>query len=97
MRSSQQAYIVVRDRDLEEEIQTVFGREFSFAADQELGNDAEKIFHVRNSVDQFDQARIDAFVAEGKHGHGFLTQALLDELCKRGRIEAGDYLIRIAY
>ena len=97
MKSDKQTYIVVRDRDLEEELEAVFGREFSFAADQEMGNDAEKIFHVRGTVDQFDQARIEALVNEGQHGHGFLTQALLDELCKRGRIEAGEYLIRIAY
>lgn len=86
-------FLVVDAADFEAEVTSIFGRPFSFAADRELGDDADQVFHVDGQISAYPRAQINAFATGGEH-RDYISQALLDELCRRGRIAPGDYLIR---
>jgi len=96
MKTTIETFIVVDALDLEQQVQKSFGQPFNFQADQELGNDSEKVFQIEARLENsFDNLRLTEF-NEGRDP-GAMTQSLLEELCRRGEIEPGRYLVRLSY
>jgi hypothetical protein len=84
--------------DLEVFVQAQYpgAREYSFVADQECGNDSDHTFSVEAApLDAYDRGRVDEFAA-GKH-RSYLTGAILNDLCHRGLIPAGTYLVKVCW
>jgi len=69
-------------------------REYSFQADEEVGNDTEKLYQdITKEVD--DEDSITEFKKTGRYS--CLSRSLLEDLCRQGLIVPGDYLIQLSY
>jgi hypothetical protein len=70
---------------------------YSFVADQECGNDSVHRFRVSKEslLQDYDRRRVEDFAA-GKRVSG-ITGALLDDLCRRGLIEPGTYVVSVCW
>jgi hypothetical protein len=69
--------------------------EYSIPADIESDNDTSYEVYVDGKVDEYDRGRIRNFL---KNRTGiFMLDALMNYLCLRGRIQAGDYVVRISW
>jgi hypothetical protein len=95
MKSVTKTVIKVNYFDLEEEVFAVFGQRYEFVADQECGNDSDHTFSVDGSVDKYEQAKLEEFRATGRSR--YLADALLNDLCRQGRIEPGSYIIHVSW
>jgi hypothetical protein len=85
-------------RDLERFIheQYPLAKWYGFVPDQECGNDSDHAFTVSNGpLDEYEKERVGK-VAAGEI-ETFVTGALLDDLCARGLIPAGDYLVSVCW
>lgn len=78
---------------------TFFGGEdkFCFAANEEMANDTDKLFQDIDGVFRFDfdEKNLNEYLA-GKETFVY-SRHLLNELCRRGKIETGNYLIRVSW
>lgn len=69
--------------------------DWSFVADQESNNMTYELFHIDpEEFDQYDKAKVDAFLADPKQTTG-MARRLLVHLCNIGRIEPGVYLVEV--
>jgi hypothetical protein len=86
----------VRDSDLEQLVQKEYGHNFCFGADAEVRNDSEKLYRdINGKLSESDLREVEEFARDG--GYSFLTEAILNDLCRKGKIPAGNYLIYICY
>lgn len=81
--------------DLEEAINKHYGKDYEFVPDIECGNDSSHDFRVDGKVNQYDQERLDEFKETGDYN--FLAGTLLNDLCRQGLIEPGDYLVQVCW
>jgi hypothetical protein len=81
--------------DLQEEIKRVYEKEFDILEDLNANNDSSLETKVQPKVDKFDQDIIDKWVQTGEGS--FLTRALMNDLCAKGHIPEGSYVIRICW
>jgi hypothetical protein len=82
--------------DLERFIEQEYEHEFSFPADEELGNDVEKLYDgIDGKLDKYDAESVKSFAGSGEGS--YITRHLLNDLCKRGRIPAGNYLVNVCW
>lgn len=96
MKSHKQEYIVVDYNDLEDEVKAAWGHEWSFPLDHLSGNDVEHSFTVEPHVDDYNAKAVAEFKMHGVQTE-WKAQAILNELCREGRIEPGEYLIRVSW
>lgn len=75
--------------DFEEFVAAHGGKQYSFQADQEIGDDATVEFHVTGEVDN--QEGVDKTLA-GEHDW-YVTGDLLNHFAAEGLIPTGDYMI----
>ena len=95
LRAKKKEYTVVEFGDLERFISQEYGHLFEFAVDQESGNDTYYAFSVERELDDYERKYIQEFE---KTGTGvYLARALLNDLCIKGKIEPGEYLIRVSW
>ena len=81
-------------RDIEELIEEEYGKRFELVADQLASNDSTiEICDV--NPDDIDEDVIKEFIETGHYS--FLLNSLMNDLCKNGHIEAGDYIITICW
>lgn len=88
----------VDNSDLEAFVQATYpdAREYSFAADTEGGNDSVHSFDLDGSpLDEWGQKKVVDFAA-GKHVR-FVTRYLLQDMCARGLIPAGNWLVHMSW
>lgn len=83
----------IDDIELNRFIKKEYGKDFSFAADQEAPRDSQHRFSVNGDLDSFDQASIEKFKKTGNFS--YLSRILLDDLCQRKILESGTYLINV--
>lgn len=82
--------------DLERFIEQEYEHEFSFLADEEVGNDIEKLYRdVDGKLDKYELEQVEAFAENGEGS--YLTRHLLNDLCRKKKIPAGNYLISVCY
>lgn len=76
-----------------------YGGEWSFQADQLAGNDTVHDFTVKpvafDQLDGYSQTQTEKFLANGMV-EGFCRH-ILNDLCSRGELPPGDYLVHLAY
>lgn len=64
---------------------------FEVVADEELSNDSEKLIDVTGETDSYTESEI-------KSGEtGFMTTAYMNDLCRKGLIPTGEYLIQVSW
>ena len=70
---------------------------WSFIADHESSNDCNHSFTVDGkSLTDWDEKEIEIFKKDYNEV-GWITQALLNDMCKRGLVEPGVYLIVVSW
>ena len=85
---------------LEDCVQSHFGQDFSFQADEDgAPNDSVHEFTVTGDLDEFERDEVEDFLAKGQcqAKNLYQTSNLLNLLCEQGHIPAGDYLVSLAY
>ena len=88
--------ITVEHNDMDKFISEVYDRTFEFVADEEANNYSSYEFTVeRKTLDDYDTKKLDGFKATGKGQ--FLSLLLLTDLCNKGLIESGDYIIQVSW
>ncbi len=89
--------IIEVDYDVfQEKVKDFYGvKEFSFVADQEASNDSIHEFSVSNPADYIDEEEMEEFKKTGKYS--FLTDSILNDMCEKGEIEPGDYIINVCW
>lgn len=95
LKATKEVVYKVSYRDVEELIEEVYKKDFELVADQEASNDSSiEICGVDvDNVD--DEEGIEEFKKTGRYS--FLLDSLINDLCKNGHIEKGDYIIRICW
>lgn len=75
-------------------VERIYGRYFCFAADQEARNGSTHSFrNIGEPLDEYDEEILKEFIETGKHNN--LARVLLNDLCAKGLIESGHYIIRV--
>lgn len=82
--------------DLDAFISEHYEREFEFVADQESGNDQGHAFNVKKDDLESWHTKDLATFREGGHPT-FVAGTLLQDLCNRGFIPEGDYLVKVSW
>ena len=71
---------------------------WSFPASEECGNDVAKTYTVeRDESDDVDRDEVNAFEEKAKRSGMWVSGALLNEMCRRGIIEPGEYIIEVSW
>ena len=98
-------YICVEAGDLDRLVKEVYGHEFETVADVEAYNGFRKEFmdigeHGDkldcDELNEYQERDLEEFKKVGMK-KGFMTRTLLNDLCRRGYIEPGNYLIDISW
>ena len=77
-------------------VNDIYGIDYSFTASEESGNDTTHAFNkIDGKVDACDQEDLDLFKTNEKQS--YMARILLNNLCKNGYIEPGDYLIKVSW
>ena len=90
-------YHVIEYSDFEDIIKAEYEvPDFSFVAEAEANNDSSYDYHVTDGgLDKWDKEEVENFRKTGEIGYNI--QALLDDMCYRGLIDAGRYLIKVSW
>lgn len=82
--------------DFEEFVKHHYGREFSFVESKECGNNTDHAYTVTEDVSDFDDREIREFKESGYTSY-CMPSTLLNDLCRRGLIESGNYVISVCW
>ena len=64
---------------------------FEFAADEEMANDVDKLYSITGELDKYDEKHL-------KDGNErYMARTYLNDLCKKGIIPSGEYLIIVSW
>jgi hypothetical protein len=80
--------------ELEKIIKKEFGHNFELNCDIEGSNDCRHTFGVEKECpydSEYDRKELAEWIATGKGS--YMTRHILNELCRRGKLEAGEYLV----
>lgn len=89
-------YYAVDYGELEKEIKTTYGREFSVPADLECANDTIHRFVVkRKPLSKWDKEELRRFV-DGENP-SYLLYTLMQDLVNREAIPAGNWLVEVCW
>lgn len=83
------------DKVINEEFPSL-SQSYECLAEEEWGNDSEHLFYIDGELDERDQKDVEETIRTGKTKM-YRTQTLLNYLCSQGKIDKGDYLIRISW
>lgn len=82
--------------DFEAFVEETYGQPFSFPADVTSGNDTSHSLHAnKRTLCEDEREEIDVFVATGQHG--YLSHLLLDDLCSKGLVPEGSYVVDVCW
>jgi len=92
------AYYTIDYSDFNAIINKEYGtKDYEFVADVECGNDSQSSFEVRDDDKYFgdyEQEDIEKF-RKDHVGSGYMAGTLLNDMCRRGKIKPGSYLISV--
>ena len=90
------SYYEVEWTNLERFIEAVYGQKYDIVSDMEWSNDSEhSIKAEKRTFSQYEVDQLVAFRTTGKGG--WILYILLDDLCNRGFIPSGEYLITVCW
>jgi hypothetical protein len=93
LKSRKEEYIVVDYNDLNDFVSNHYGKAFNVVEDWEMSNDSYISFNVsEGKVDKYD---LEEFIEEGSYS--YLTRTILIDLCNKGLINPGKYLIEVSW
>lgn len=96
LKHEKKTVFIVDYYDLDTFVSKVYNQDFEFVADHEADNYSSYEFKIKpESIDEYHQKKIDAFVATGKGAR--LARWLMTDMCNAGLIEAGSYLIKVSW
>jgi hypothetical protein len=82
--------------EVEKWIEEVYGHEFEIVAQDELSNDSTLSVEVQGSgLDRWSQAHMEAFATTGVAE--MRTWAVLEDMCTKGLLEPGTYVIDVGW
>lgn len=94
LETKEETFICVDYNDLDKFINYSYSREdFYFVAEEECGNYTNIIFNVTGELSKWDVEDVRKFGSGENSSPG--TRALLNDLCKQGKIKPGMYLIKV--
>jgi len=80
--------------DLDDFISEVYGHRYEIVADEELSNYSSKEYHVeQEELSDYNMKSLREFTEEGRGMYN--ARLILVDLCNKGLIETGDYVIDI--
>lgn len=89
-------YYEIEWTELEQFIEAVYGQKYDIISDMEWDNDSEHSFKVKKApLKDYEANQVEQFKATGKGG--YIAYAILDDLCNRGFILEGEYLINVCW
>ena len=89
-------YFEVDYSEFEQFVRQEYDVELEFACNQESSNDVSYTFSVDNKpLNNYDENKLSKFKA-GEDPQ-FISHILLNDLCNRGVIEPGKYLIKVSW
>lgn len=83
--------------DLEDLVQRVYSQpDYSFVSSEELGNDSQKLYKgIDGKLDKWEEDDIRSFRENGECN--YKGNAILNDLCRNGYLQPGNYLIDICW
>lgn len=87
--------ISVNYNDLERFIKAETGREYEIACQEEVGNDTEHTYNVEAKLDLYNAKEWVDFKAGSKTQ--YILRTILCGLCLEGKLQAGEYLVRVSW
>lgn len=93
-------YIKLYDSDFETIVKAVYpkAKDFSFALDQECGNDTvHKFEDIDGNMEEWDARDLAAFKRTGKLDREYMSNTFLHDLVKKKVLPAGNYLIWVCW
>jgi ubiquitin C-terminal hydrolase len=97
MKIRKQEYSIVHFKDLEKLIKKVYGKEYNIPASMEWSNDSSHEVNINKTFSAWNVEMI-KWLSEPNNNevHGALY-AILNDLCLRGELPAGEYLIEVCW
>ena len=82
--------------ELDKLVKENYKQKFEVVEDLELSNDSDKLISVsKEKLSIYEEANIRKFVDTGHYN--WTTHTLLKDMCNKGIIEEGDYLIKVSW
>lgn len=93
-------YFEIEYYELDDLVNTHYGLEgdfrYMFCCDQEAGNDTQHSFNIKKEkLSEWEQEQLDHFIHANPTS--FVTRVVLTDLCNKGIIEPGNYLINVCW
>ncbi len=98
LKTKDATYIEVNCFDLEQFIQQSYPddlSDFSILSDLESSNDVYHVFHVTGELDEWDEGIVNEAL-DGENSY-WTTPHLLNDLCRQGKLLAGNYLVEVSW
>jgi hypothetical protein len=70
--------------------------DWNFMADEEASNDSLNTFEIDGKVNSYNERKLARFKVDCL-SEDFMTKTLLNDLCRRGKISKGVYVITLDY
>lgn len=83
--------------NFEKIVESVYGKEYNFIADEEMGNDSSQTYNniIAEELDEFDKKYLEEFKEIGNHN--YLSTTLLTDLVNQGYLPEGNYVIKVCW
>lgn len=78
-------------KDFERLVMDVYGKEYSFITGQEMGNDSDWATNVDDELSDDDMEDLEIWDVSYNAG------TILNDLCRRGVIEAGAWVVQVSW
>lgn len=85
-------------QEIEDIIKSTYGRDFDLINDLECCNDTQHTFTVekgKNEKYEWNKNKLARWIETGEGN--FITCMILDDLCDKGVLEPGEYLINVSW
>ena len=70
--------------------------EWDFVSDEEANNDSSYTFNVHGEVDEYEERKLEKFKKDSL-SQSRMTHTLLADLCRKGLIPKGMYLVEVSW
>ncbi len=90
-------YTEMSDREFDELVEATYGHKYEFAPDVECGNDSSPRFSVKKGeiTSDWDKNELAKFIETGECS--YFAHMLFNDLCDRGVLEPGNYLVNVSW
>ena len=93
---AQETHFTIDYGDLDEIIQEEYNCP-NFTSCLGQSNDSRLTFHIDGNLNRFDEEELQEFLRDHDQDEYGTTRLLMNDLCRKGKIESGHYLISISW